>query len=1018
VSTPRTRTHTAEPAPAKDQPRPVSKRHDRHEREAERAADVVVRGGSVAGWSFSAVGPSAAPVQRQDDGKPKSDDEKRKEALSKAGEAFLETKPGKQLKEKVLADPLVKAVKDAATSPVGIGVTTAVAGGGVAALAATHKPLPFQPPSIPLDKVTPGLSAQVKYEGPVDRPTFVGLTLTYKEQGGAKGKGPSKSDEIAADTARLRAQAEMFKPAAQKHAEQREADEFVQAWVRSQQLPAVSVPLVGTKPSTTEGAPKKDETDTGMSQAAPVQRSPASATPEAAPPGHADVGDALAAPGRALDPRTRRSMEQRFGQDFSNVRIHDDARAAATAADIDAAAFTVGQDIVFAEGRFNPGGEAGTKLLAHELAHVVQQTRGAGAGTAPLVQRRDFFESVGILLGLGEGTWEDRELHDYLDAVVRVGHIEGSYDSDNKARAIIRRWKTSTPGFDLLAPQKILLIEEMLDGPTLGEDEECILDVLERSDASDLRAILAPSGVALTDLESDINGDNRRRLDTFVAHRFRGGRDAVLAGRLEVVGPTVPAGAPAFGFDPATLDARFDSDRSADDLNELVAAMPGADRERALHHLGSVRRPRQLEAVERLERQAAAERDPQRRRPITAATTRAREAMLKTERVILRFFREAVPATTADLRSGTQPSDPARQAEIRDALHPPTHQTTSGAAPFRSILPGESQSYEDKVRVLVPTMVDEYYDQMVTGRGPAEHADPARTHTLVEYEGIGNAAKDEVDDVFGAFYTPAAHPPLRADRPGRRGNVHDQFVEKQRELAAMSPAQRADVAKSLLLYFFQSDARIRRLNQDHDATPRFDARDVPQNDEGRALDRVASAFIRTAANVRRLDEIERNWPAEAQPRTRDIFFQVFRGSDRDGDRLLLWDVFQTFIHEYMHTLAHPDYQRFASTFGESSNENNTLMEGVDSLLTETVWSAVEARVTDPALRRRVEGAANAALPAVQVPHASQRRYDSFTEALHLAELVGIRNVYAAYFLGLVDRIGGPPPRAAAGGRTP
>ena len=442
----------------------------------------------------------------------------------------------------MLADPVVKAVKDAATSPAGIAVGAIAAVGGVAALAATHKALPFQPPAIPLDKITPGLSAQVKYEGAVDKPTFVGLTLTYKEQGPKKGKGPTKSDEIAADTARLRAQADMFKPAAQKQAEKAEEDAFVQAWIRSQQLPAVTVPLTTDKPPP-EVPKAEEETKKPEEQKAPVQQSPASATP--APPEQADVDDALATPGRPLDARTRRAMEARFGYDFSGVRVHDDARAAATAAEIDAAAFTVGEDLVFGAGRFDPASPDGRRLLAHELAHVVQQSHGAPGGAGPIVQRRSIFESLGILLGIEEGTWEDRELHDYLDGIVRAGRIEGSYDSDNKARAIVRRWKASSPGFDLLPRQKILLIQEMLDGPTLGDDEECILDLLELSDASDLRAIFGTDGVSLTDLESDIDGDNRTRLDSFVANRFKDGRDAVLAGRIEIVGDTVPAGAPA-----------------------------------------------------------------------------------------------------------------------------------------------------------------------------------------------------------------------------------------------------------------------------------------------------------------------------------------------------------------------------------------------------------------------------------------------------------------------------------------
>ena len=1004
---PRSRTHVA--GPERGPARPVSKPHDRHEREAERAANIVARGGSVSSFSFSALPPSASSVQRQGDGKPKSDDEKKKEALKTAGEAFLESKPGKELKDKILDDPDVKKIKDAVTSPAGIAVTGALAAGGVAALGATHQPLPFQPPAIPLDKITPGLSASVKYEGPVDKPTFVGLTLTYKEQGPKK--KDTKKDEIAADVARLKAQQDMFKPASQKAAEQREADELVQAYVRSQRFPSITVPLAGTKKETdvpkADEEKKKPDEEKGVVQKAPAAAGPEAAAPAAAAaPAEAYVDEALASPGRPLDPGTRRAMEARFGYDFSAVRIHDDGRAAATAADLDAAAFTVGHDVVFGGGRFDPSSAEGRRLLAHELAHVVQQSRSTPAGRS-VIQRRSIFETLGILLGLVEGTWEDRELHEYLDAIGRTGRIEGSYDSDNKARAIVRRWRARAPGFDLLARQKILLIREMLDGPTLGGDEEAILNLLELSDASDLRAILGADGIALTDLESDIDGDNRRRLDAFVAQRFAGGRDAVLAGRVEVLGPAVPPAAPRFGFDPVTLDARFDSDRSAEDLIELIAALPDADRTQALHHLVSVRRPRQLGVVDRLRRELSLERDAHRQRTLREATRDKIREQLKTERVLLHFFRGAVPTTAADLAGGTSPTAPSRQAELREALRPPTR-GPAGSHTFRDTLPGESRTYEQKVRDELPHLVQRYHDDLVAGHGPAEHADPARTHTLVEFETIGNAAKQETDRAFGAFYSAAAHPPLRADRPRRRGNVHDQFAETERSLARMTPDQRRDVARGLLAYFFQSDDWVRRLNRDHDAAPQFDTAGRPQNDEARALDRVAGDFVRSAANVTKLDEIERNWPAEARPETREVFFQVFRAPTPERDRLLLWDVFQTFIHEYLHTLAHDKYRHFAETFGSSSNEFNTLIEGVDSLLTEVVWSGIEPRVNDPALRAQVEGPANAALAPVRVPHAGQQRYPSYTEALKLVDLVGIRNLYAAYFLGLVDRIGGTP----------
>lgn len=82
--------------------------------------------------------------------------------------------------------------------------------------------------------------------------------------------------------------------------------------------------------------------------------------------------------GRSLDSGTRARMEDAFGQDFADVRVHTDARATALSNDLAARAFTVGSDIAFGTGEYRPGTPVGDALLAHELAHVVQQ-RSAGS---------------------------------------------------------------------------------------------------------------------------------------------------------------------------------------------------------------------------------------------------------------------------------------------------------------------------------------------------------------------------------------------------------------------------------------------------------------------------------------------------------------------------------------------------------------------------------------------------------------------------------------------------------------
>jgi hypothetical protein len=106
------------------------------------------------------------------------------------------------------------------------------------------------------------------------------------------------------------------------------------------------------------------------------------ATPTEAPP---IVKQALRLPGEPLDAGTRAFFEPRFGHDFSRVRVHADTTAAWSAEAVNANAYTVGSEIVFGSGRYAPASGVGRMLLAHELAHVVQQ--GAPGATAVALQR-------------------------------------------------------------------------------------------------------------------------------------------------------------------------------------------------------------------------------------------------------------------------------------------------------------------------------------------------------------------------------------------------------------------------------------------------------------------------------------------------------------------------------------------------------------------------------------------------------------------------------------------------------
>jgi hypothetical protein len=99
----------------------------------------------------------------------------------------------------------------------------------------------------------------------------------------------------------------------------------------------------------------------------------------------------VATSGRPIEEPVRRLMERRFGRDFADVRIHTDDAADRSARTVNADAYTVGSHIAFRRDRYRPGATPGLRVLAHELAHVVQQRNGpvAGRATAGGIQMSD-----------------------------------------------------------------------------------------------------------------------------------------------------------------------------------------------------------------------------------------------------------------------------------------------------------------------------------------------------------------------------------------------------------------------------------------------------------------------------------------------------------------------------------------------------------------------------------------------------------------------------------------------------
>jgi len=180
----------------------------------------------------------------------------------------------------------------------------------------------------------------------------------------------------------------------------------------------------------------------GNSALAAMLRQQANAVPSLA---HPSVHAALRTPGRPLEASVRAEMESRLQEEFSAVRVHADPTAARAATSVNAHAFTVGDDLVFNRNRYAPQQESGKRLLAHELAHVVQQRRGgpAPAGhAAPALERSADRTAAAILHSSGpvrvegrsargiarqakEGDWVETSANIRTNGDVEVIEVEG-----------------------------------------------------------------------------------------------------------------------------------------------------------------------------------------------------------------------------------------------------------------------------------------------------------------------------------------------------------------------------------------------------------------------------------------------------------------------------------------------------------------------------------------------------------------------------------------------------------------
>ncbi len=173
------------------------------------------------------------------------------------------------------------------------------------------------------------------------------------------------------------------------------------------------------------------------------------------------VKEVLKSEGKPLDKEVRNFMEPRFGADFSQVKIHTDTKANKSAEVINAKAFTVGKNIVFGAGQYQPNTTRGKKLIAHELVHVLQQGKGkvrkkvqrqAITGANQPVQARAHAKAFDAVRKMAEYAVSEHILFDFWAGDCRDNNKDNVVDTDRREHVEDGIHYSGTyPGFKTIA---------------------------------------------------------------------------------------------------------------------------------------------------------------------------------------------------------------------------------------------------------------------------------------------------------------------------------------------------------------------------------------------------------------------------------------------------------------------------------------------------------------------------------------------------------------------------------------
>jgi len=312
----------------------------------------------------------------------------------------------------------------------------------------------------------------------------------------------------------------------------------------------------------------------------------------------------------------------------------------------------------------------------------------------------------------------------------------------------------------------------------------------------------------------------------------------------------------------------------------------------------------------------------------------------------------------------TSPLNPTQQSNVQGHLTPniAVDPHTGIRLPFKDIVAGKT--YREDIEAKLDIVRRWMYSQSVTALGRTKLP-------MTRFEGIATEAKKQTDEVFGQY----KQGPALSVATGR-------LIDR-----SLQPPD----AEDLVRYLITNQAEVLPVHTAHNAIP-------SETSELAIINAIIPSYA--AAHKAELDIIDQAWPGIAHLGIVQI--QPFAAATPHETRKVFWENFQTLIHEYLHTITHPDYSRKARSLG--GFKQSILIEGGTSLFTDEIWRTIfpDEISANVELRKNVEGKIEPFDLSV-IPPISH--YDQIAQARAIENEVGKPNMKAAYFEGKTDLLG-------------